>query len=301
MAKARAIVKRRKAVRNTRKITKTMQMIATAKFQKALKRVVGAKPMTDKLREIVADLVENVEGFVHPLIASPERPLVGKVIVLAISGNRGLAGAYNGTVLRAANVLVKEFEKNHINVELHTAGKKAFAYFNFLKRPVTARHDALVEDASFEEIRDLTDMLMKRYTHGDVDAVYVVFMNFISTGVQRPERLKLLPLEGVSQITEHLARQAAEGQKAHDRVGKGGSVADVAKAEAQLAARGQFAEVRADEQEREEVLYEFSPSAKELLDELLPIAVRSSLLQAFMDATTSEKRGPHGFDEGRDR
>lgn len=288
MAKARAIVKRRKAVRNTRKITKTMQMIATAKFQKSLKRVVSAKPLTEKLREMVAIIVENVGEFTHPLIESPEREPVGKVIVLAIAGNRGLAGAYNGNVLRAANVLIKDLEQKGLQVELHTAGKKAYAYFNFLKRPIAARHDSLVETANAEEIRHLVDLMMQRYTDREADAVYVVYMNFISTGVQKPDVVKLLPLENVAKVTEYLAQQSAEGQRAHERVGGGGSVAEVARAEAQLAARGQFVGVTASEQEREETVYEFSPSARELLTELLPITIRTTLVQAFMDATTSE-------------
>src|SRR5512137_2374792 len=101
MAKARAIVKRRKAVRNTRKITKTMQMIATAKFQKSLKRAVGAKPLTVKVREVVADLVEAVgPEYHHELMGGQDRPRSGVAVVLVITGNRGLAGGYNGNILR---------------------------------------------------------------------------------------------------------------------------------------------------------------------------------------------------------
>ena len=123
MAKARAIVKRRKAVRNTRKITKTMQMIATAKFQKSLKRAVGTKPFTYKVRELVADLVESVGEFKHSLIASPDRPRSGKSIVLVITGNRGLAGAYNGNVLRHAIGFLRTLEASGDQIELQTAGK----------------------------------------------------------------------------------------------------------------------------------------------------------------------------------
>src|SRR4051812_31589030 len=105
MAKARAIVKRRKAVRNIRKITKTMQMIATAKFQKALKRAVGTKPFTLKVRELVAELASSVGGNVdHPLLRSVDAGgRTNRVAVLVITANRGLAGAYNGNVLRMAN------------------------------------------------------------------------------------------------------------------------------------------------------------------------------------------------------
>src|SRR5204863_9031951 len=104
MAKARAIVKRRKAVRNIRKITKTMQMIATAKFQKALKRAVGTKPFTNKVRELVAELAASVGGDVeHPLLRKvEERTKTNRVALLVVAATRGFAGAYNGNVLRTA-------------------------------------------------------------------------------------------------------------------------------------------------------------------------------------------------------
>src|SRR6476620_2087444 len=100
MAKARAILKRRKAVRNIRKITKTMQMIATAKFQKSLKRAVGTKPYTLKVRELVAELAGSVGNVEHPLLRKPGEGVEksGRIAVLVITSNRGLAGAYNGSV-----------------------------------------------------------------------------------------------------------------------------------------------------------------------------------------------------------
>src|SRR6476646_1988546 len=101
MAKARAIVKRRKAVRNIRKISKTMQMIATEKFQKSLKRAVGTKPYTLKVRELVGELASSVGDVEHPLLRRPEGSgLTKHVAVVVITSNRGLAGAYNGNVLR---------------------------------------------------------------------------------------------------------------------------------------------------------------------------------------------------------
>src|SRR5438270_8908813 len=101
MAKARAIVKRRKAVRNIRKITKTMQMIATAKVQKSLKRAIGTKPYTQKVRELVAELAGSVGNVEQPLLRKPEE--VGRarrIAIVVVTSNRGLAGAYNGNVLR---------------------------------------------------------------------------------------------------------------------------------------------------------------------------------------------------------
>ena len=105
MAKARAIVKRRKAVRNIRKITKTMQMIATAKFQKALKRAVGTKPYTRKVRELVAELAGSVGGEVqHPLLRNPsEADRTNRIAVVVITSDRGLAGALDALNRTGAN------------------------------------------------------------------------------------------------------------------------------------------------------------------------------------------------------
>src|SRR5687767_3166943 len=104
MAKARAIVKRRKAVRNIKKITKTMQMIATAKFQKSLKRTTGTKPYTVKIRELVTELAASVGNVEHPLLRQPgPEDTTNRVAVVVLTSNRGLAGAYNGSVLRASN------------------------------------------------------------------------------------------------------------------------------------------------------------------------------------------------------
>src|SRR5437773_645125 len=125
MAKARAIVKRRKAVRNIRKITKTMQMIATAKFQKSLKRAIGTKPYTLKVRELVRELAATVGNVKHPLLRRPsDEDRTNRIVLVVITSNRGLAGAYNGNVLRASMVFLRQQEAAGKTVDLHVAGKK---------------------------------------------------------------------------------------------------------------------------------------------------------------------------------
>src|ERR1700761_7677899 len=103
MAKARAIVKRRKAVRNIKKITKTMQMIATAKFQKSLKRAGGTKAYSRKVRELVAEVPRSIGDVTHPLLRKPVADKPANIALVVITSNRGLAGAYNGSVLRTAS------------------------------------------------------------------------------------------------------------------------------------------------------------------------------------------------------
>ena len=187
MAKARAIVKRRKAVRNIRKITKTMQMIATAKFQQSLKRAVGTKPFTQKVRELVRELASSVGGNVeHPLLRQPTaEDRTNRVALVVLTSNRGLAGAFNGSVIRASSAFIRQQEAAGKTIDLYVVGRKGFTYFNFQRRAITRRIEA-VDTPRFAEVQQLADHLMERFTRGEVDAVHVAYMNFVSAGVQRP-------------------------------------------------------------------------------------------------------------------
>ena len=282
MAKARAIVKRRKAVRNIKKITKTMQMIATAKFQKSLKRAVGTKAFTLKLRELVRELAaslarqqEDGEGYLHPLLRTiTPQTRSGKVALLVITSNRGLAGAYNGSILRTAMAFIREQEAAGNQVELYVTGKKGIAFFNYQKRPIALKYDAK-DVPTFEEVRRAAEKFMADFIEGRLDGVHVAFMNFISTGSQKPVVGALLPLAGVASAAEKLAQEVAE-KEAQLKAGA-------------LDARRSGANVHVEEAKYDTAtMYDFSPSARELLDELLPQTVKVSLFQAFLDATTSE-------------
>jgi F-type H+-transporting ATPase subunit gamma len=201
MAKARAIVKRRKAVRNIKKITKTMQMIATAKFQKSLKRAVGTKAYSRKVRELVAELAASIGEVSHPLLRRPTPREGSPVALLVITSNRGLAGAYNGSVLRAATHFIRDQEAQHKKIDLFVAGKKGVSYFNFQRRPITQRVD--IGDApKFEDVEKIAQMFIDKFTGGQYDAVHVAYMNFISASNQKPELMALLPLAGVEKPSE---------------------------------------------------------------------------------------------------
>src|SRR6059036_62793 len=105
MAQTRALVKRRKAIRNIRKITRTMELIATARFKKAMDRASEADAYTKKIAELAADLSKNAGEVSHPLLAV--RPVVKKVLVLVLTSNRGLCGGYNGGILREAQIQLR--------------------------------------------------------------------------------------------------------------------------------------------------------------------------------------------------
>jgi len=193
--------------------------------------------------------------------------------VLVLTSNRGLAGAYNGNVLRTANAFMKQQEAAGKTVDLYVVGKKGYSYFNFQKRPIKQRIDAM-DPPKFLEVERYAQSFMDQFSSGQVDSGHVVYMNFISAGVQKPDVLTLLPMAGAEQAAEHLAHQVAE-KEAQMKAGA-------------LDTRRSGADVKAEAHIRSETLYDFSPSPKVLLDELLPLMVKTAMFQTFLDASTSE-------------
>jgi F-type H+-transporting ATPase subunit gamma len=191
MAKARQIVKRRKAVTNIRKITKTMQLIATARFQQAFQRATATKPYTQKITQLVEELSAAAEGQIdHPLLKdNPDAP---KDLLLVLTSNRGLCGGYNAGILRKAVAHLNAAESRP--QELHVVGKKGIAYFRFMRREITQAIATIDDRPRFDQVEPIATSLMKRYEAGELGAVYVAFTRFISTGRQAPEIVRLLPL-----------------------------------------------------------------------------------------------------------
>lgn len=190
MANARHIVKRRKAVTNIRKITKTMQLIATARFQQAFNRATATKPYTRKITQLVSELAEAASGQIdHPLMKRNDSPTD---LVLVLTSNRGLCGGYNAGILRKVN--------EHLNAnsdrknEIHVVGKKGIAYFKFIGRAIARGITSIDDRPRFEQVEPLATEFIKRYEDGEIGNVYVVYMRFISAGKQVPDVMHLLPL-----------------------------------------------------------------------------------------------------------
>lgn len=190
MANARHIVKRRKAVTNIRKITKTMQLIATARFQQAFNRAMATKPYTKKITQLVSELAAAGGGQIeHPLMKRNES---AKDVVLVLTSNRGLCGGYNaGLVRKAMEHLNHHTERDN---EIHVVGKKGIAYFKFIGRKIGRAITSIDDRPRFEQVEPIATELMQRYEAGEIGNVYVVYMRFISTGRQVPEVMQLLPL-----------------------------------------------------------------------------------------------------------
>jgi len=253
MAKAREIVKRRKAVRNIYKITKVMQMVATARFQRSLKRAKGTRPYVEKLRMLTDNVLRGAHGVPelqrHPLLKA--RTPFRRAGVLVVTSNRGLAGGYNSQILRLAMHAVRELEQNGTEVDVHVAGRKGVAYFRFAQRPVLAAYTTLNDNPKYDEVVPVAQKLMDEYSAEKIDAIKIIYMRFFSVGQQRPVVQDVLPL--------------ARLQEPHEKT-------------AELDYAKKFTAAP-----------EFEPEAGQLLADLVPMLVRAAVFQAFVDAAVSEQ------------
>lgn len=204
MANRRVLVKRRKSVRNIRKITRTMQLIATARFQAAFNRAVATKPYTEKLAELVADLSRAAGNVEHPLLQTHDD--VNNSALIVITSDRGLAGGYNSNVLRAAVGHIEEQRGRGITPRVHMVGRKGINFFKFLRREVAEQTTGLGDKPRFEQIEPIANDLMDRFIRGEIASVHVAYMRFHSAGVQRPAVVQLLPLSTEQQGEETEAR-----------------------------------------------------------------------------------------------
>ena len=192
MANRRVLVKRRKSIRNIRKITRTMQLIATARFQAAFNRAVASRPYTEKLAELVADLARAGDGLDHPLIKTKNPAAPAAVVV--VSSNRGLCGGYNSSILRTALGFLEERRKGAQPSQVSVFGKKGIAYFRFIKQPFEEATEEIADAPRFEQVEPVANSLIQRFLDGEISAVYVTYMRFYSASKQRPETIQLLPL-----------------------------------------------------------------------------------------------------------
>jgi F-type H+-transporting ATPase subunit gamma len=245
MANLRVLVKRRKAVRNIRKITKTMELIATARFKKALDRAQEADAYTRKIAELAADLSKNAGDVSHPLLAA--RP-VKKSVLLVITANRGLCGGYNGGVIREAMGATRAYAAAGTPFDLEAAGKRGIAFFKFQGITRTKEYTNFEDKPTFAEVDEVASRYIDLYTTGQIDEVKVAYTKFLNAARQQAVVETLLPLSGVAPDTKAVTTGASE-----------------------------------------KVNYEFIPDAAEILEELVPAALKVRLFKMFLDAAVSEQ------------
>jgi len=178
MAKGRELKGRIKSVENTRKITRTLEMVATSKMKRAQDRVVAARPYANSLTEVIANLYtpELAERFA--LMRQPAA--IKKAAIILLTSNRGLAGAFNANLLKEARNLLGRLSEQGVEQELHVVGKKGLGYFRYIGRAVASSRTDITGQPTVANAAELGDGLIERFASGEIDAVYVIYSKYNS-------------------------------------------------------------------------------------------------------------------------
>ena len=262
MAKPRELRRRIKSVQSTRKITKTMELVATSKLKRAQDRVIAARPYAAALAEVIADLYapELAERFPllrQPGVTNPGRKPGGRTALILITANRGLCGAFNDNLIREARRRIEQLEGAGATVDLHLIGKKGITYFKFAKRPVASQRIDVGDKPTAAQAAQVVTPLMAQFESGALDAVDVVFSQFKSAVSTPPTVLRILPI----------TPPRADGRTG----GRTGAV------QSQTAAPPH----------RPSANYILKPSAEAILEQLLPLYVRNQVYRALVETAAA--------------
>jgi F-type H+-transporting ATPase subunit gamma len=247
MASLQDIKRRVRSVRNTRKITKAMELVAAAKLRRAEARIEAMRPFADRMLELIggtaraAGSVRNV-----PLL---QRRDVKTVAILVVTGDRGLAGAFNGQVLRRAFALERELRGEGLEVRWLVAGKKGRSTLAFRRLETIGAWTGFSDQPRYGDAQTVAHRLGELYVEGEVDRVVVVYNHYESPLVQKVTEQDVLP------VAEHLL-ETDEEERHED------------------ALRGDF-------------IYE--PEPEEILARLMPVYVETEIYRALLESAASEQ------------
>ncbi len=256
MAKPLELRRRIRSVQSTRKITKTMELVATSKLKRAQDRVAAARPYAAALTEVMGDLYDPELAERFPLLRQPpeggESP-PRRVALLLITSNRGLCGAFNANLIREARRRLDALDRAGTPVDLHVVGKKGITYFRFAKRPLASQRTDIGDKPTATHAAELVGPLVAQFASGGVDAVEVVFAQFRSAVSTPPTVLRILPIEGgkVGRLEGERPRPSNLPTFQHS------------------------------------TFYILKPSAGAILEQLLPLYVRNQVYRALVETTAA--------------
>jgi F-type H+-transporting ATPase subunit gamma len=193
MSKTREIKRRLRSIEKTRQITRTMEMVATSKFKRMSDLVQAARPYSLRLEEVISRLTDPALQARYPLLRRPEQQR--RAIVLLLTSNRGLAGAFNVNLIREARQLLGRLEAEGVRVDLHVVGRKGIAFFRFQQRKMAVNRTDIPDRREPQHAASLVDGPMAAFEAGEVDAVYVVYSQFRSAISTPPSVMQVLPVE----------------------------------------------------------------------------------------------------------
>ncbi|MEW4489158.1 ATP synthase F1 subunit gamma [Thalassoglobus sp. JC818] len=200
MGNARVLVKRRKSIRNIRKITRTMELIATSRFKKAMDRAAEAAAYTRKINEIVSDLSQADLTFSHPLLKQPAE--TKNVTLLILTSNRGLCGGYNGGILRKANSRMRELKAEGKNVTVEVSGKRGISAMKFEGVEIAGSYQQFEDKPAFDDVNEIANRYLADFISGKLHRLDVAYQSFQSAARQAPVVETLLPFGDLATGTE---------------------------------------------------------------------------------------------------
>jgi len=247
MAKARTLDRRRKSIRGIRKITRTMELIATARFRRAMDRATAATSYTERITNLVRSLARSGLEVSHPLLEP--RQTIRRVALLMLSANRGLCGGYNSSVFRLAYARYRELKATVPQVQLEVCGKRGISALKFRGVTPDESYTHFEDLPKLEDVGVLSARYLDQFERGQLDRLDVVYTKFFSASRQEAVVETLLPVDELEGLDE--------------------------------------------EEDQEEqpfpTEYEFLPSAKSILDEVVPASFKVKLFKCFLDAAVSEQ------------
>lgn len=247
MANLKEVRNRIASVQSTQQITKAMKMVSAAKLKRATNAIIALRPYATKLKEILGNLSASLEGSSSPFIQEREP---NKVLIVTVSSNRGLAGAFNMNVIKAANNLIAEKYSEQFkngNVSIISIGKKTQDFYEKRKYNVLGNNNEVYSALTFENVTKITDAIMAGFLKGEFDKVEVVYNRFRNAAVQFITTEQLLPLPKVEAVAE-----TKEEKKAAN------------------------------------VDYILEPSQEEIVEQLIPKSIKIQLYKAVLDSHASE-------------
>src|SRR5215217_1071242 len=253
MADSQRDVKNRIAsVKNIEKITRAMEMVAAARLRRAEQRIGALRPYADAIRRMTRQAAEAADNMPN-LPVLQEHESVDKVGVLLVTGDRGLAGAFNSQILRSGLRAGNDFEGDGKNVRWYASGRRGVSSLTFRGKEVLGGYVGFTDRPAYANAREIADDLITAYVDGEVDRVDIFYNGYVSALTQEVRRETLLPL----------AQATILGDEDED-------------------------EEMSDEEKRHRALVEYEPDPADILEQLVPQYVEISIYRALLESTASE-------------
>ena len=279
MPSLRDIKKRITSVQSTKQITRTMEMVATAKIRKATDRIIAATPYAVAMVDVLRSVARLSSGNENPLLSATNNS--NRVAVIVVVSDRGLAGGFNSNVLRAADRFIAKMRDDGIECDLITCGKKALGYFHYRKMPIALSFRDLSGDPTSDEAREISSFVIDSYKNNKIDQVVIFYNHAKNVADQVLTNEQILPIDTIA------VHEVGEGEVGAVYTDESAKAAAAGASERMAQARQSAEDVAAVQTTFGYVEYE--PSMEEVLNELLPAYVQTRIYHALLDSAAGEQ------------